>query len=177
MSKFNLQNKRIIIDMDETVADSLGRHIEWYQRDFGIKVERSETVGKKFYDFVPEDHRPTVKNYPFHPDFFRDLDLFDDAVETIRQLAQQNEIFFATAAMEFPQSFTAKYDWLRKHFDFIDPFHYIFCGHKSVLYGDYLIDDTPHHLDSFCGRGILFHAEHNTFADGYDRIKSWKELL
>ena len=177
MSTLKLENKRIIIDMDETVADSLGRHIEWYQRDFGVNVDRAETRGKKFYDFVPESHHYTVKNYPHHPDFFKDLALFDGAVDAIRHLAQCNEIFFATAAMEYPTSFAAKYNWLRTHFAFIDPMHYVYCGHKSVLYGDYLIDDTPHHLDNFCGEGILFHAEHNTFAEGYHRIMSWSELI
>ena len=63
--------------------------------------------------------------------------------------------------MEVPTSFTAKYNWLGRHFPFIPPSHIVFCGDKSILRADFLIDDNPRQLRRFQGQGILFEAPHN----------------
>ena len=62
-------------------------------------------------------------------------------------------MFIATAAMEVPTSFTAKYEWLGRHFPFISPSNVVFCGDKSILRADFLIDDNPRQLRRFVGQG------------------------
>ncbi|ULO05785.1 hypothetical protein H1230_22380 [Paenibacillus sp. 19GGS1-52] len=37
-----------------------------------------------------------------------------DSQEVIQSLSQQYEIYITTATLEFPSSFTAKYEWLRE---------------------------------------------------------------
>lgn len=167
------QQSSIAIDMDETVADTLSRYLEWYERDFGIRMTPAQTAGHKIYHIVDPEHAATVRAYAHHPDFFRDLPVYDDAVEVIRALAAKYDIYFASAAMEFEHSFTPKFDWLREHFAFIDPMHYIFCGHKGILHTDYLIDDHTEHLDSFSGQGLLYTAQHNLAREGYLRVDNW----
>ncbi|SBS40041.1 Putative 5'(3')-deoxyribonucleotidase [Marinomonas spartinae] len=169
--------KRIAIDMDETVCDSLGRHIEWYNKQFSTQLTKEDTAGTRIYHVVPVEHMAAVKSYPHHPDFFRDLMVFDDAIESIKTLSEQYDIFFVTAAMEYPTSFQAKYEWLKKHFPFIHELNYVFCGDKSIINADYLIDDTPKHLATFDGKGLLFHAFHNMYATDFQRVYSWKEVL
>jgi 5'-nucleotidase len=78
--------------------------------------------------------------------------------------------------MEFPNSFGPKYRWLRRHFPFIPPTHYVFCGDKSILRADYLIDDTFRHFERFQGKGILFSAPHNAKVTGYHRVAGWREI-
>lgn len=169
--------RSIAIDMDDTVADTLNRHIEWYEREFGICISRNEMVGKKIYDVVPSVHLDKVRSFPHHPDFFRDLDVIDGAVEVIQRLSQKYNIYFASAAMEYPASFSAKYDWLRSNFPFINDMNFIFCGAKSFLNCDYLVDDSPRHIDAFSGKGFLFNAVHNVHETGYNRVNSWYELM
>ena len=48
--------------------------------------------------------------------------------------------------MVVPNSLGPKYRWLQRHFSFIPPTHYVFCGTKSILRADYLIDDQPRNL-------------------------------
>ncbi|MDQ2076766.1 5'-3'-deoxyribonucleotidase [Marinimicrobium sp. ABcell2] len=172
--------KSIAIDMDDTVADTLDRHLTWYKSEFGISLERSDLIGKKIYDVVPEHHLSTVRSFPTHPDFFRDLKVIDNAIEVIYELSQRYEIYFVSAAMEYPPSFNAKYEWLKRHFSFISDMNYVFCGFKGVFNCDYLIDDSSRHLDAFSGQGYLFTSESNAHVSGYERINSWleaKELL
>jgi 5'(3')-deoxyribonucleotidase len=51
------------------------------------------------------------------------------------------DIFITTAAMEFPSSFTAKYEWLKEHFDFLNEMNFVFCGDKSIICADFLMRD------------------------------------
>ena len=78
--------------------------------------------------------------------------------------------------MEVPTSFTAKYEWLGRHFPFIPASHIVFCGDKSILQADYLIDDNPRQLKRFGGEGILYDAHHNVHATGFRRVKNWLEV-
>jgi 5'(3')-deoxyribonucleotidase len=171
-----MAKKSIAIDMDDTVADTLSRHLERYQQEFGIKLNREDMLGKKIYDVVPKEHLATVRQFPHHPDFFRDLPVFDEAVEVIKELSQDYRIYFASAAMEYPSSFDAKYSWLKKHFPFINELNFIFCGYKGMLNCDYLIDDSSCHIEAFSGQGLLFDAVHNRFETGYNRVHSWSEV-
>jgi 5'(3')-deoxyribonucleotidase len=162
--------------MDDTVADTLSRHLDWYNNEFGQNLTKADTLGKKIYDVVPAAHLASVRAYPTHPDFFRDLPIFDNAVAVIKQLNQRYDIYFASAAMEYPSSFQAKFDWLKQHFDFIDQLNFIFCGYKGMLNCDYLIDDSPRHLDAFSGKGLLFKSEANEGISGYDKVENWLDV-
>lgn len=168
--------KSIAIDMDETVADTLSRHIQWYQQKYNIILKREDMQGARIYDVIANEHLTTVKNFPHDPDFFRDLAVFENAIEVIGELNSRYDIYFASSAMEYPSSFTAKYDWLKQHFPFISDMNYIFCGYKGMLNCDYLIDDSPRHIDAFSGQGLLFDAPHNKNEQGYNRVCSWQQV-
>lgn len=167
--------KTIAIDMDDTVADTLARHLEWYKQEFGIELSKAAVSGKKIYDVVPAEHLDRVRSFPRHPEFFKNLAVIENAVEVIRELSQTYEIYFVSAAMEYPTSFNAKYEWLQQHFSFISDMNYVFCGYKGMLNCDYLIDDSSRHIDAFHGQGFLFTAESNVHELGYQRINSWLE--
>ena len=72
--------------------------------------------------------------------------------------------------MDVPLSFDAKYRWLRRHFPFIPPSHLVFCGDKSIIDADYLIDDRARHFARFKGRPVLFSAPHNAAEARYPRV-------
>lgn len=162
--------------MDDTVADTLQRHISWYKNEFGISLTRDDMRGKKIYDVVLKEHLKTVRSFPHNPDFFRDLNVIENSVEAIYELSKTYEIYFASAAMEYPSSFTAKYEWLKKHFPFINDMNFIFCGYKRMLNCDFLIDDSAKHIDAFNGTGFLFTSESNIHEVGYQRVNSWLEV-
>ena len=71
----------------------------------------------------------------------------------VQALQAKYEVFIATAAMEVPTSFNAKYTWMAKHFPFVPPSHLVYCGDKGILRADYLIDDNPRQLRRFGGEG------------------------
>ena len=170
-----MKRKRIAIDMDEVIADPLARFIEWYERDNGIKISREELFreGQKIYEYVGKQE---VRDYLHIKGFFKDLPLMEDSYKVIKWLSKHYEIFIVTAAMEFKTSLEDKYDWLQDYFPFLHWKNFVFCGDKSIIRADYLIDDHVHNLETFQGKRILFHASHNIHDTQFTRVKNWKEV-
>lgn len=168
--------QRIAIDMDEVIADALSGYLERYKEEFQIDLPRADLMGKKVYAVVREEHRATVRDYPVAKTFFRNLQAIEGSQEVLEELSRHYEIFIATAAMEVPTSFVAKFEWLQEHFSFISPMNIVFCGDKSILSADYLIDDHARHFANFRGEGILFTAPHNINETGHRRVDNWQEV-
>jgi 5'(3')-deoxyribonucleotidase len=166
---------RIAIDMDEVMADALSEHVRRYNAAFGADVKIADLTGRHLEECVPPEHREAAEAM-FDASFFEDLELLPDCQDVIRELAARHEVFIVSAAMDVPLSFDAKYRWLRKHFPFIPPSHLVFCGDKSIIDADYLIDDRARHFLRFKGRPVLFSAPHNSGESRYPRVSSWAEI-
>jgi 5'(3')-deoxyribonucleotidase len=52
----------------------------------------------------------------------------------------------------------------------------VFCGNKSILRADYLIDDQPKNLLHFEGQGLLYSAPHNLTATSFTRVDNWQQV-
>ena len=168
--------KRIAIDMDETICDTLARHLDWYNTEFQQNLTKADLYATKIYQKVPEAHVARVRAYPDNPAFFEEIPPHPHAIEIIEELHGRYEIVIATAAMEHPASFAAKYDWLRKYLPFLSPMNFIFCGKKSVVQADFLIDDSSRHFEGFVGQGILYTAWHNVLETAEVRVNDWLEI-
>ena len=84
---------RILIDMDDVMADAVSRFFEWYERDFGVHHTKADIHGKKLYEIIPPEHRQIVKNYPHQPGFFKDLPVIEHSKEMIEALNNLYEIY------------------------------------------------------------------------------------
>jgi 5'(3')-deoxyribonucleotidase len=167
---------RVAIDMDEVIADCVGKHLRAYNEAFGGTLTLADLEGCCLEQAVPEEHASAAAELVHEPCFFEDLEEIEGSRETVRALAERYEVFIASAAMEVPSSFTAKFSWLRERFPFIPPSHIVFCGDKSVLDVDCLIDDTPRHFERFRGTPLLFDAPHNRHEHRYRRVRNWAEV-
>ena len=168
--------QRICVDMDEVIADAVAEHLLRYNRDYADTITKEDLQGRWIWDVVAADRHPRLDEYLRSDDFFDVLDVMPDAQRVLAALQQRYEVFIATAAMEVPTSFNAKYRWLGRHFPFIPPTHIVFCGDKSILRADFLIDDNPRQLRRFAGQGILYHAPHNINVQGFRRVRDWLEI-
>ncbi len=168
--------KRIAIDMDETICDTMARHLDWYNQEFNQSLTKADLMGTKIYHRVPAEHVARVRSYPDNAEFFMDLTPFADAISVIQELHQRFDIYIATAAMEHPTSFAAKYEWLVKYLPFLSPLNFIFCGNKGVVNADYLIDDSSRHFQYFAGQGVLMTAPHNVNEATDVRVNNWLDV-
>ena len=184
MSFLNPARKIIAVDMDEVIADALGEHLARYNRDFPpvpgdphfpSPLTRADLHGRRLWQAVPASRHAALDAYFRNEDFFRNLPVMPDAARVLLRLQSHYEVFIASAAMEVPSSFTAKFDWLAEHFPFIPTSHIVFCGDKSILRADFLIDDNTRQLAAFRGEGILFTSPANIHETAYRRVNNWQE--
>ena len=168
--------RRICVDMDEVMADTLSEHLRRYNQEFDDSVTPADLTGKGLWEVTPSDRQKQLRAFLDAEDFFEDLPLIPGAQEVLKDLSGRFEIFVATQAMTVPNSLGPKYRWLQRHFLFIPPTNYVFCGNKSILLADYLIDDLPRNLQRFQGQGLLFTAPHNMTATGFTRVDNWRQV-
>ena len=167
---------RICVDMDEVMADTVGEHLRRYNADFGTTLTHRDLDGKWLWQVVPIEHHTALIGYLNEPGFFGALSVMPDAQRVLERLSRDHEVFIASAAMEVPKSFAAKFEWMEQHFPFIAPAHIVFCGDKSILAADFLIDDNPRQLRAFRGQGLLFTAPHNLAATEWQRVDDWQAV-
>jgi 5'(3')-deoxyribonucleotidase len=166
--------KRIAIDMDEVISNFSSKCLELFNEEYKESYTNQHLQGKLLADLDARFEK-RVFQYLENESFFLELEVIKDSQEVIKELSNRYEIYIVTAAMEFPASVAPKYRWLKTHFSFLNEKNFVFCGDKSIILTDYLIDDTPSNLKTFQGKGILFTAPHNTNVTGYTRINNWKE--
>ena len=111
--------KRVCVDMDEVMADTLAEHLRRYNQAFEEDVTVDDLAGKGLWEVTPADRQEQLRAFLDAEDFFEDLPLMPGAQEVLKQLSARFEIFIATQAMAVPNSLGPKYRWLQRHF----PFH------------------------------------------------------
>ncbi len=168
--------KRIAIDMDEVMADTLARCLDLYNADFNLELTLDHFHGRPVFEAIDAEHRAHVREYFNREEFFAEIDLMEGSQEVIQDLTARYEVFVVTAAMDVPCSFDAKFHWLQRHFPNIPTSHIVFCGDKSIIAADYLIDDNIRQLTAFRGEGIIFTAPHNVKETRFRRVDSWHDV-
>ena len=167
--------KRLICDMDDVIADATGQFINYYEKEFGVRIERSVLNGKDEGEGFPENHQ-ILREFPFRDNFFRTMTVNENAQDVLEKLNKKYELFIVSAAMEFPQSLSEKLAWLKEHFPFLTWKQIVFCGSKTIVHGDYMIDDLPYNLEKFNGEKFIYSAPHNLNVNRFQRLNNWKEI-
>lgn len=160
--------------MDGVIADTVTHFVYWYEKEFGVRVDKS------VFDGVPESEAlpgEAIRKFVYTPTFFRTVPVMPGAQEAVKKLMEDFDVYIVSAAMEFPQSLFEKFEWLQEHFPFINWRNIIFCGDKSVIGTDYMIDDHVRNLDCCKGKTLMFHAGHNINSDHHRRVNNWPEIV
>lgn len=166
--------KRLIIDMDDVIADTTGQFINYYEREYGVLVDREALHHKEEGEGFP--NKEAIMRYLFEPGFFRKIKPYENSIETLEKLNQKYSLYIVSAAMQFPQSLSEKQEWLQEHCPFLTWKQIVFCGSKAVVHGDYMIDDMIYNLETFNGEKFIYTAPHNMQYDLYPRLNNWNEV-
>ena len=166
----------IVVDMDEVLADTLGGQLSRYNREFKERLSTDDLHGWSIWEAVPATRVPDLERHLAADDFYPGLAVFPNSQIVMERLQHRYELYIATAVMEYPRSFQGKYEWIRKYFPFIQPSHIVFCGHKGILSGEYLIDDNSFQLSQFTGTKILYSSPANCRRTDFRRVNNWIEI-
>lgn len=109
-----MSRKKIAIDMDEVLADTLGEIIDAVNERANLGITIESLNGKKLKHMMPE-HEGLVTEVLREPGFFRRLKVMPHAQEVVEKLNDHYDVYIATAAMDVPTSFHDKYEWLLEY--------------------------------------------------------------
>lgn len=165
--------EKLLIDMDGVISDIYAQFVKYEQEDLGI-TQTAATLNGKLENEAFRNH----DNYVTSKGFFFNAPPILDSIEVVRQLNDKYDLFIVSSAIQFPNSLQEKLDWLATHFPFITWKQIVFCGSKSVVCGNIMIDDHFKNLDSFNGQTILFTQPHNFGKDAkqHTRVETWAEI-
>jgi len=165
--------ERIAIDMDGVIADVAEQFLRYDEREFGKRRPLEEVIGKKEIEAFPH-----LREYIFSKGFFRTTPVIEHSQDIVRKLNENYEVFIVSAATEFPQSLSEKQEWLNEHFPFIKWQQMVFCGIKTIVTADIMIDDHFKNLDHFTGSTFLFSQPHNQHMNNgkHKRVENWLEI-
>lgn len=166
----------LAIDMDEVLADTLGWQLCLYNQRFGMHVVPADLEGVDLIDIVPDEHKVWAADIFNEPGFFANIPPMPGSLAAMERLCHNHRVYIASAATEFPNSFREKMDWIARYLPQIGVQRIVFCGEKSVLDVDCLIDDTPSHFANLSGTPLLFDAPHNRKENRYSRVAGWNEV-
>ncbi|MCH5377167.1 MAG: hypothetical protein JJ992_24660 [Planctomycetes bacterium] len=109
-----------------------------------------------------KNNNPDVEFPQSIPGFFERLEPVEGAIDSVRQLQQQFDVYVLSApSTRNPHSYSEKRIWIEKHFDYPFTKRLILSPNKGLLKGDFLIDDhiTGKGQDAFEGEVLHFGSE------------------
>jgi 5'-nucleotidase len=165
--------QRLAVDMDGVLADVYEQFFRYDEKDFGKRRPLEDVVG------VEERKAfPYINQYVYQKGFFRTAPIVEDSQQVLADLNRNYEVFIVSAAMEFPQSLPEKLEWLNENFAFLHWQQIVFCGSKTIVDADIMIDDHFKNLDAFTSTTILFTQPHNQLTNEgrHRRANSWNEI-
>jgi 5'-nucleotidase len=165
--------KRILVDMDGVLADVYSRFFELHEEESGQKLSVKEITGLKEGEAFHG-----LARWVQTPGFFRTIPVMPDSQRVLKLLNEAYEIVIVSMATEFPVSLTDKQLWINDHFPFINWRQTVFCGNKSLIPADIMIDDHFKNLDNFTGETIIFTQPHNMNCTNHRHktAASWREI-
>jgi 5'(3')-deoxyribonucleotidase len=165
--------KRILVDMDGVLADVYTRFFNLYEEETGLKKTMDNLIGLKEGEAFPELYR-----WIETPGFFRTIPVMPDSQRVLNLLNKYYEILVVSMATEFPASLTDKQLWMNDNFPFISWKQVVFCGNKSLIPADLMIDDHFKNLDNFEGETIMFIQPHNINNTNHHHktVSSWHDI-
>lgn len=117
-----IQNKRIFVDMDGVLCDFFGPFLKSREENPGLKYPHSK-IG-----------------------YFKTLEPIPGAIEAFNELKKHYDVWILTRpSFKNIHCFTEKAEWVLEFLGYDVLEKLIICGDKSLLKGDYLIDDNGQH--------------------------------
>src|SRR3569833_3944739 len=104
--------KRIAIDMDEVIADTMTHYLAHYNAEFALEVTPEDFHGKRIFEVIDPAHLDRARAFFQQEEFFSDIPVMPGSQDVVYLLTRQYEVFITTAAMDVPCSFSPKFRWL-----------------------------------------------------------------
>jgi 5'(3')-deoxyribonucleotidase len=103
----------------------------------------------------------------------------EDSVNVTKILSNFFELYVVTSCSH-PNIIIEKFQYIEKHFPHIHTSDIITCKNKSLIKGNYMIDDYVGNIRAFDGVGLLLNTSYNINIDipiNVYRMGTWNDIL
>lgn len=169
----------ILIDIDDTIEDLLGAWCKWLNEHHGTTVSPNDITEWDMTKFFPQISKEEVFEPLNKAEFWQTVKPKEGAADYVRKLMLDDfKVFLCTSSTY--HSIKPKYEFIiKKYFPFVKWSDIIIASDKSMIKGDFIIDDGLHNMqgDRLCC--VLMTAPHNrdfdTTSTNIVRANNWKE--
>jgi len=155
----------LVIDMDGVCCDFVGAVCKEHNRLTGDNLYPTDITDWNMKLFG-------IENSTWQkPGFFLELKPIYGAVETLEKLKHSFRLSIATDCMGIDFVQADKKVWLEQYLPFVDDVY--FLSDKSVVPGDLIFDDAPHHLEVYPGITVKMLTPYNEAATADYTVTNW----
>lgn len=169
----------ILIDMDDVLEELTAAWVAELNRVYGTSVRPEDIVSWEIADFFPTLTTEQVFS-PLHcPEFWSTLVPTQDAPDIVKRLLDDGHTIRIVTASHY-NTVAPKIAWLLSAYPYLKWEDIIIASDKSIVYGDVMIDDGVHNLETTSCIKLLFDRYHNhaynAEANDMIRVKAWNEI-
>jgi 5'-nucleotidase len=155
----------ILVDLDGTMVDFIkGWKKLWNQKHPDRPITNDPTVPELEIEYASIAKEEEIMDIMHTPGFFLDLEPLPGAIEAFHQMAACGiELFICSTPTRANTSWSEKADWVEMNLGKEWVKKLILTRDKTVVAGDYLIDDKPI-IEGICEpewEHIIFNASYN----------------
>lgn len=170
-------DKIILIDQDAVIANIIDYWLERLNIKFHKRYTEEDVTDFQLHKVLQLPER-AIYDVIDEPGFFWKAKVVKDSQYVLEDLWERFDCRIVTAASYSNNAVREKWMWLQEHFPFIEKEKIVFTKDKSIVRGDFLIDDAPHNLEVFHSIPIIFDRPWNRQLklDHGIRLKNWLEI-
>lgn len=173
---------RLLLDQDGVITKTVDYWLSLYNRDWFDNLTPKDIVEWEMHKFVKPECGKAFYGYMDHtPKFFQYLEPMEGVVEAIQELQELgHDVLIVTATpRNCPTGFYDKVKWVEKHLPFFSTKNIVATHRKDAVQGDILLDDGPHNIEAFRGRGltVVYNQPWNQDVKSDYRVKTWPEFV
>lgn len=171
-----MRQKIIFSDIDGFLGNLISPWLMFYNKDYEDNLSIEDIKDWNIHQFVKPSCGMKIYEYIENPKIYDYVMPIDGSTWGIKKLREFGfRIVFATHSTIGHAG--RKFQWLRD-FGFIENHEdYIECKDKSLLRGDYLVDDYILNVKSFGRGGVLFTQPYNRQYLHTPRVNDWDEVV
>jgi len=181
-----MKKKIVLIDMDGVICDYTQRMLDLAVERFNLPQYKAGEVLDFYTEKIfPEEVQTQVEELSLERDFFLSLKPLPESIEAVKEILDDPrfDVWICSSPKKKGEwCHSEKFLWLRKYFGQKFAEKLVLTRDKTLVYGDYLIDDKVSILGvnkNPSWEQIVFNQPYNQAFQGKKRMdwKNWKNVL
>lgn len=171
------KNNIILVDVDDVVADLIHGWLSIYNKIANDNLLQDDIKDWDIGNFVKPEYKHIIYEIIENPNIYDVIEPVEGALSATRKLkAAGYRLVYVTASAITTAG--KKFYWLNKHGFDVELKDYIEAKDKSLIFGNYMIDDGAHNIEStLAPDGLLFSKPWNESYEAINRVNNWDEIL